>query len=154
MADPAIAKGLGEEGFQTVAKYSKITLSSSREFKQSKQVEKTDTVEATFDQLGEVMHTLGESANLHKSTNLFDISAMPALPSLQELSACNKFLRGKAKTKAKSKAKNKPVRKSQAAPIEDADKTNTEHGEEEDVELALTTIKQSGSKKKWVAWPL
>lgn len=155
LADPAIAKGLDEEGFQTVAKYSKITLSSSRELKHSKQVEKTDTVEATFDQLGEVMQTLGESANLHKSTNLFDISAMPALPSLQELSSCNKFLRGKAKAKPKSKAKNRPVRKTQSAAIKDGEPINAEQArEEEDVELALTTIKQSESKKKWVARPL
>ena len=153
LADPNIAKGLDEEGFQTVAKYAKITVSSTRELKHSKKVEKTDVVDATFDQLGELMHNLGESANMHKSTNLFDISSMPALPSLQDLSVCNKFLRGKGpKAKAKGKAKNKHQRKPVQHAIDDTVLSEPDHNEA--VDNALIVIKQSESKRKWVAWLL
>ena len=145
LADPAIPKSVDEEGFQTVAKYARITLSSSRELKHSKQIEKSDSVEASTNQLGELMQNLGDCANLHMSTNLFDISSVPSLPSLHELSTCNKFMRGRAQAKPKTTAKAK------TKAVEDADGASGGEPKDADVvESALLVIKQTESKRKWV----
>ena len=75
------------------------------------------------------------------STNLFDITSMPGLPSLHELSTCNKFMRGKAKAKAKNR------------PIKDKGADGEASGEPKEadvVESALMVIKQTESKRKWV----
>lgn len=147
LADPAIPKSVDEEGFQTVAKYAKVTLTSTRELKHSKQIEKADSVEASASQLGEMMQNLGECASLHMSTNLFDITSMPGLPSLHELSTCNKFMRGKAK----AKAKNRPIKDKGDKGNKGADgEASGEPKEADVVESALMVIKQTESKRKWV----
>ena len=57
LADPGVAKGVDEEGCQTVAKYASIAMTSGRVINHQKEIRKTDAVNASTSQLGEMMQS-------------------------------------------------------------------------------------------------
>ena len=85
MADPSVPKSEDEEGWPTVAKYSRHALTSARNLDHERKIRSEAQVEARPDELRGIARGLLQTGQLQSHTGVFDTTELPVLPGFARL---------------------------------------------------------------------